>query len=222
MFADKILTLYRSLQINAVLPDGVEVMNPYRNEEAFSYCSTFYRKFYNDNQSRTVILGINPGRFGGGLTGVPFTDPIKLEACGIPNSLQKKAELSADFIYMMIDSYGGPEQFYGHYFFSAASPLGFVKEGKNLNYYDIPALQKDVEPFIIDCIKRQLDFGINTEVAFCLGEGDNFKFLNKLNKQFNFFGSLEPLPHPRFIMQYRRKRIDEYIALYINKLKITI
>ncbi|MFI5224347.1 MAG: DUF4918 domain-containing protein, partial [Nitrospirales bacterium] len=66
-----------------------------------------------------LILGINPGRLGAGLTGIPFTDPLKLQnICGIENTLPKKAELSADFIYTMISAFGGPEAFYKKFYFS--------------------------------------------------------------------------------------------------------
>jgi hypothetical protein len=27
------------------------------------------------------------------------------------------------------------------------------------------------------------------------------------------------LPHPRFVMQYRRKRIDEYVEMYLDRLR---
>ena len=49
---------------------------------------------------RHLLLGINPGRFGGGVTGIPFTDPIRLQnVCGIENNFEKKQELSSVFIY---------------------------------------------------------------------------------------------------------------------------
>src|SRR5690242_10769323 len=103
-FSEHVLQFYRSLQIKQRLPKGVEVLNPYQEENAFQLCEKFYGKFYHDNQPRTLILGINPGRFGGGITGIPFTDPVKLETqCGIHNDLKKKVELSADFIYAMIN-----------------------------------------------------------------------------------------------------------------------
>ncbi len=218
MLADDILAFYRQLNITAPLPAEVRFMNPYQDEKAFEVCSRFYRKYYNDNNTRRIIIGINPGRFGGGVTGVPFTDPVKLQTLGIENNFQKKTELSADFIYLMIDAYGGTEKFYGDYYISALSPLGFTKDGKNLNYYDIRELQDAVEPFMIGCIQRQLAFGLDREVAFCLGEGDNFKYLTKLNSRFGFFKTIQPLPHPRFIMQYRRKRLEEYVELYVQKL----
>lgn len=201
------------------MPEGVEVMNPYQDDVAFELCSQFYRKFYNDDRSRTLILGINPGRFGGGITGVPFTDPVKLEVnCGIPNALKKKVELSADFIYKMVEAYGGPEKFYGKFYISALSPLGFVKDGKNLNYYDIRQLQQAVEPFMLRSIERQVAFGANTDVCFCLGEGKNSKYLNTINDRYGFFKRIIPLAHPRFIMQYRRKTVDVFVKDYLKKL----
>ena len=217
--AEKILTFYQSLSIDEPLPDHVEVMNPYQEKETFEVCSKFYRKYYNDHGNRILILGINPGRFGGGITGVPFTDPIKLETyCNIPNSLQKKPELSADFIYQMINAYGGVETFYKHFYISAISPLGFTKEGKNINYYDSKELHKYLESFILSSLNKQLAFGISSKTCYCLGEGANFKVLQKLNEQHHFFETIVPLAHPRFIMQYRRKKVDEYITVYLDKL----
>jgi hypothetical protein len=219
MLCDVITEFYKSLHLNIKLPTGVEVMNPYRDKTTIKLVELFYQKFYSDNNSRTLILGINPGRFGGGLTGIPFTDPIKLEQhCGIRTELPKKAELSADFIYSMINAYGGPQKFYSRYFISAVCPLGFTKAGKNLNYYDDKNLQNAVEGFIMQTLNTQLNFGINKEKCFCLGEGKNFEFLRKLNQRHSFFKQVIPLPHPRFIMQYRRKRLNEFVELYIRQL----
>jgi hypothetical protein len=218
-FADKVLSFYKSIAIRAVLPEGVVVLNPYRDINLFSYCTQFYKKFYDDDLERTIILGINPGRHGAGVTGIPFTDPIKLEKyCGISNPFVKKPELSADFIYTMMNAFGGPEAFYRKFYFSAISPLGFTKGGKNLNYYDIKELQISLGGFIIDSLRHQLSFGINRSVCYCLGEGENFKYLNRLNDSERIFKQIVPLAHPRFIMQYRRKRMAEYVDHYLVKL----
>jgi hypothetical protein len=218
-FADKVLAFYKQLSISTPLPKGVEVLNPYQDKESFALCTLFYKKFYNDANERRVILGINPGRFGGGLTGIPFTDPIKLEnTYGIKNNLLKKPELSADFIHAMIEAFGGHEQFYNHYFVNSVSPLGFTQDGKNLNYYDTPALTKSTGKFILDSLWQLTTMGINREVAFCLGEGQNFKYLDKLNEKEKIFGTIIPLAHPRFIMQYRRKHVQAYIDDYVKKL----
>ena len=218
-FGQNVLKFYRSLRIKEPLPEGVEVMNPYQADAAFQVCKLFYEKFYNDTSKRFLILGINPGRNGAGITGIPFTDPIKLEArFGILNSFQKKPELSADFIYMMIDAYGGPEKFFRKFYINSVSPLGFMQHGKNINYYDIPTLRDALTPFIHHSMKKILKLNIDREVAFCLGEGANYKYLTALNDKTKYFKRLIPLAHPRFIMQYKRKQLGVYLNDYLQKL----
>lgn len=220
--ANQILNFLQKLKIDASIPRGVGVLNPYQQPEVFELCKQFYTRYYDDTHTRTLIIGINPGRFGGGLTGIPFTDPIRLQqVCSIENTLPKKPELSSEFIYKIIAAFGGPEKFYSKFYFTSVSPLGFTKENKNLNYYDLPALQKRLKPFMQSCMRTQLSWGLNAQVAYCLGEGDNFKFLTAWNKEEKFFREVIPLPHPRFIMQYKRKQLNQYINFYTNKLKST-
>jgi hypothetical protein len=220
MFSDKILKFLFHLQLPFKLPKDVEVLDAHQHEDVQHACKSFYNKYYNDDEKRYLLLGINPGRFGGGVTGIPFTDPIRLEkVCGIKNDFQKKQELSSVFIYDMIEAFGGAEKFYKQFYFSAVSPLGFVKHGKNLNYYDDKNLLEKIQPFIINCMNEQIAFGINTDVCFCIGEGENFKYLQKLNASQNWFNKIETVPHPRFIMQYRVKRKEEFIQQYISKFK---
>jgi Domain of unknown function (DUF4918) len=219
MLSEKILTFFKSLKIKGALPAGVEILNPYRDREIVKLCEQFYQKYYDDNVPRHLIVGINPGRLGGGLTGILFTDPNKLEKfCGIPNSLKKKSELSADFIYQVISAFGGPEKFYSKFYFSSVSPLGFTMDQKNLNYYDLTDLETTLRPFIVDCMKKQIAFGLKTDTCFVLGEGKNYAHIKKLNDEFRFFIELVPLPHPRFIMQYRRKRVKDYVEMYAQLL----
>jgi len=218
-FGERVIEFNLSLKLRVTVPD-VEVLNPFKDLYTVSLAKQFYTKYYPDISERHIILGINPGRFGSGLTGVPFTDPIKMEKiCGISNTLPKKAELSADFIYTMIDAFGGPEKFYRQFYIHSVCPLGFTQHGKNLNYYDIRELQNQVEPFIIKSIKAQLQFGIHTQRAYCLGEGTNFKYLSQLNEKQRFFKEIIPLSHPRFIMQYKRKSMKAYVGDYLRKLK---
>ena len=84
-FSEKIIDYNRQLDFHGALPPGVRVMNPYRdNENAFEVSSAFYRKYYADTRPRHLVMGINPGRFGAGQTGIPFTDTVRLrERCGI-------------------------------------------------------------------------------------------------------------------------------------------
>lgn len=218
--ADQIIAFNQSLRIQAKIPKGVGVLNPFQQAETSFLSAAFYQKYYGDSKPRTLIVGINPGRFGAGLTGIPFTDPIKLATkCGINNLLPKKTELSADFIYQMIESFGGPESFYRRFYFSSLSPLGFIMNGKNLNYYDSKELQTAVTPFIIQSLKTQMNFGLNREVCYCLGEGKNTAFFTAINLRYGFFKEIIALPHPRFIMQYKRKHLAAYIQMYIAKLK---
>ena len=218
-FADNILNFFFNLKLPFKLPTGVAVLDAHQHEEVQYACTSFYKKYYNDNHQRHLLLGINPGRFGGGVTGIPFTDPIRLEkTCNIKNDFQKKQELSSVFIYEMIEAFGGAEKFYHQFYFSAMSPLGFVKHGKNLNYYDDRSLLQMIQPFIIDCMQQQIAFGLKTDVCFCIGEGENLKYLQRLNDEHKWFNKIESLPHPRFIMQYRLKRKEEFIQLYMQKL----
>ena len=219
-FGERVLKFYRSLRISGSLPEGVEVMNPYRDETAFQLCKAFYGKFYADESKRFLILGINPGRNGAGITGIPFTDPIKLETrFKILNTFQKKPELSAEFIYMMIDAYGWHEAFFRKFFINSVSPLGFIQSGKNINYYDSPALKEALTPFIHDSMKKILKLNIDKDVAFCLGEGANYKYLSALNEKMGYFQRIVPLAHPRFVMQYKRKQLGAYLDDYLQKLK---
>jgi hypothetical protein len=220
-FADNVLSLLSTLRIGKSLPEGVQVLNPYRDTTVMELCHTFYDRFYNDNNRRRILIGINPGRFGGGVTGIPFTDPVVLsEQCGIPNDLVKRTELSADFIYRVISAYGGPARFYGNFYITAVSPLGFTLNGKNLNYYDLRELQQAITPFAIRSMDSLLKAPIDRSKCYCIGEGENLKFLSALNQQHHWFDEIIPLAHPRFVMQYRRKQLDSYIQDYLKKLQL--
>ena len=49
-----------------------------------------YQKFFSDNNQRVFVLGINPSRLGGGITGIPFTEPKNIkEKLGIQNRIIK-------------------------------------------------------------------------------------------------------------------------------------
>jgi hypothetical protein len=179
----------------------------------------FFTRFFNDSNQRTFILGINPGRFGGGITGIPFTDPIALEEyCGIKNNLTKKPELSSRFVYLLIKEFGGAKKFYSKFFISAAFPLALIKSGKNYNYYDNTELYNNLKPYLISSLKKQLMFGARKETVVCFGK-KNFVYLNELNKELNYFENIITLDHPRFIMQYRLEKKEQYIQDYIRALK---
>ena len=216
-FAARVLDFNSRLEITETLPAGVSVINPFSHEETLRVSSAFYEKYYSDEAERVAIFGINPGRFGAGVTGVPFTDPAKLEIdCGITNSFDKKAEASSNFVYEVVNAWGGPEAFYQHYFIGGVCPLGFLKDGKNYNFYDSPALRDAVLPFIVRKVWEQIELGLGREVCYILGKGQNFAFFEKLNKQHQFFERLVALPHPRWVMQYRFKRRHEFADEFVQ------
>jgi hypothetical protein len=213
-FGSRAFSFYTKLDAPRV-PRGIQVMNPYADVRVRRYVRAFLDKFYGDNEPRVLVFGINPGRFGAGLTGVTFSDPVALaDECGIANDLPRRRELSSIFVYAFIERFGGPESFYRRFFLTAASPLGFTRGGNNYNYYDDRMLARAVAPFIAKTIRQQLALGGRQDHAIVFGTGENFRFLQRLNEQHAFFGSLSALDHPRFIMQYRRKRLEHYLARY--------
>jgi hypothetical protein len=217
----RILAFYSSVAIPKNLPEGIEVMNPFAENIVQSVNQKFYHKYFNDNNTRTLLVGINPGRFGAGITGIPFTDPIRLETdLGILNPFPKKKELSSEFIYALIQEMGGVKTFYASYFLSAVIPLGFTSKGVNMNYYDMPALKKVWLPLIPYLLKQHIDCGMKQDKCFCIGQGDNYKILKRINKKYTLFNEIIPLPHPRWIMQYKRKQLHEYIDEYKQKLSM--
>lgn len=214
-FAHRALHFYHNLRLPLKLPENVNVMNPYLSFDVQSAVEKFFTTYFSDTHDRVYVFGINPGRFGAGLTGVTFTDPVALERfCGIPNSFDKKRETSSDFVYRCIEELGGPTTFYKHFFLTAISPLGFIRDDKNYNYYDDDDLLIALRPFILDTLYAQLTFGARRDIAIVLGTGKNYHFFNTLNKEYDFFSHIYALEHPRFIMQYRRKRISEYLKKY--------
>lgn len=224
-FADKVIDFNRHLHLDLKLPENIRVMNPFReNPQAMAVSSAFYKKFYDDHQPRHLILGINPGRFGAGVTGVPFTDTKRMqEYCGIAVPGIQTHEPSSVFVYEVIEAYGGVQKFYSHFYINSPSPLGFVKVNHrnkelNYNYYDSKELQQLLEGFIIESVRAHLSMGILTDVAFCLGTGKNYQYLKQLNDRQGFFNQLVPLEHPRYVMQYKSKEKPGYIDKYIRAL----
>lgn len=222
-YSERYFNFLEQLDFPESLPHGVEILNPFKVQETYALARSFYDRFYSDDNERLFLIGINPGRFGAGITGVPFTDPIRLqEKCGVDNILAKRQELSSVFVYEVIDTFGGAEAFYKHVFFTSVSPLGFVKDGVNINYYDIPEVRDVLEPYMVKSLQQQIEMGAIKSVAYSMGKGQNFKYLTYLNKKYHLFESVEPLPHPRWVMQYRLKRKQEFIDEYIEKISSAI
>ena len=225
-FADKVIAFNKAVEFTGILPAGISMMNPFKeNENILPLSSLFYKKYYDDTRKRHLILGINPGRFGGGVTGIPFTDTKRLvEKCHINYDGKQTHEPSAVFVYEVIDAYGGAVKFYSTFYINSICPLGFTSRGDNgkeinYNYYDSKELMKAVYNFIIKNIQQQIELGIYTDTCFCFGNGKNEKFLRQLNEEHRFFKKIIALEHPRFVLQYKSKTKQLYIDKYIAAFK---
>lgn len=217
-FAERAIAYYNALEAPTNLPPGVGVMNPYRQPAVRQIVDEFYTKFYGDNQPRVFLLGINPGRFGAGVTGISFTTAQNLRRyCGIENDLPDTPELSSRFIYQIVGAFGGADAFYGRFFLTSLFPLALTKDQKNYNFYDDRLTTDALWPAITDAVRTQLGFGAARHVAVCLGR-KNETYLRRLNEQQGFFDRIVTLDHPRYILQYKAKDIPQYVDRYVATL----
>ena len=126
----------------------------------------------------------------------------------------------------MIAAMGGADVFYQQFYINSVCSLGFIVHkgnGKwvNYNYYDDKALYAAAKPFIVRTMKKQIALGLHTEECFCLGK-KNAEFFTAINNEYHFFDAITQLPHPRFIIQYKRKEIETHIDEYVQKLSRVI
>lgn len=218
-FGQKVIEFQHAIHPPDNLPEGIEWINNLDQESTQNCINAFFSTYFSDYQSRLFLFGINPGRFGAGLTGVGFTDPMYLEErCLIPNPFPKRHELSSHFIYQVVDAYGSVRDFYRDHYITALLPIGLLKNGKNYNYYDDRATIAALEPFIIECVDTQIGFGAKRDRAICIGMGQNYRYFSELNQKQGWFETIIPLPHPRWVMQYKRKEVNRYVDEYLNVL----
>ena len=219
-FADHLLHFLRSFPLPPPLPDSVQTENPAQNPAVYALLQKFAHKFYADNHPRVALLGINPGRFGAGRTGVAFTDPTALtQFCGIAHHLPTtRQELSSQFVHEFITALGGPAEFYRHFYIGSIYPLVLLREGKNYNYYDSTALTKTLWRDMQRSLQQQVaELPLRRDVAVCLGKR-NAVFFHKLNAELGLFAKIIVLDHPRYLMQYRRRHLEANVAHYVKTL----
>jgi hypothetical protein len=215
-FSDKAIKYFRNLKTPTVNFPGIDLINPYDSDDVQAIVKKFYWKYYNDERERLFIIGINPGKFGGGLTGIAFTDPVALrEHCGIENNLGTRKELSSKFIYTVLERFGGAEKFFSSVFLAALYPFALIKEGKNYNYYDENSLANTLKDEIVKTVRSQIDFGARKDFAILLGKKNSGYFF-PINEKHKFFKKIFVLEHPRYIMQYKLKQLDHYVKKYID------
>lgn len=67
--------------------------------------NAFCQKFYGDAIPRVMICGINPGRFGAGMTGIPFVDFLSLSKLVLSID-RAESEISASFFFQVVRTFG--------------------------------------------------------------------------------------------------------------------
>lgn len=210
-----------SVNIDVKLPPGFSALQPYGRKEVRTVVKQFCQEYYSGSHLRLGLWGINPGRFGAGITGICFTDPHALTAqLGIASTLAGKRELSAEFVSMVIDAYGGPHKFYHDVYLGALSPIGFVRDAKNINFYDDKNLAGALAPFITECVQYITSAGLLPDKAIFLGRGSLRKYVDK--QLTSVFGTMKTtaLDHPRFIMQYKRSMVKDYVKQYVDTIAV--
>ncbi|MBC1343714.1 SMUG2 DNA glycosylase family protein [Listeria welshimeri] len=228
-FAKQILHFNETLsQYPLSLPTGYSLINPFEGDQKTlvrKITANFYQKYYNDKKPRRIILGSSPARRGSAVTGVPFEEAKHLQSeTGIFIDKFYINQSSSGFLYDVMEAYGGCEPFYTDFYMNFVCPLGIVRTNAkgnevNCNYYENKKLQEALTSFILKSLHSQLDFGIDKSVCYCIGSGENYDFLSKINKEYQFFKTIIPLEHPRFITQYNSKNKDMYLEKYLQALR---
>lgn len=111
----------------------------------------FYNRYYKTPYPKTVICGINPGKNGAGKTGIPFLDFSSVSK--LLDSINKSdTERSAQFFYDVIKDIG-IEKFFNSFYVTNISWVGYMREHKNLNYYDLP---QEIQNFILNAFQYEM------------------------------------------------------------------
>jgi uracil-DNA glycosylase len=152
----------------------------------------FFTRYYAQAPPRVALVGINPGRFGGGRTGLPFLDPPAVSAL-LDEHVPGAGERSARFLWEVIAAEGAGRFFAGVYV-TNLSWFGFLRDGTNLN---LDALPESVQTAIEADFMRELALvrpraliPLGTLVARRLAR---MQAAGTLKVQV-----LDPLPHPRW------------------------
>jgi uracil-DNA glycosylase len=203
---DRYLTDHNFLRLLG--DDDICVLSDFvKNREGIN---TFCQKLYGDAIPRVMICGINPGRFGAGMTGIPFLDFISLSQL-IPSIDRVESEKSASFFFRIVSSFGA-EAFFRTFYVSNFSSVGYLRNGKNLNYYDLPpaALAIVESNFIkeIEIVKPTHVISLSKEV--------HQSVCRLLSASVDC--SLR-LPHPSWVATYRSGEINQWVSRYMEVLE---
>ena len=167
---------------------GISILSDFiKNWESIE---KFNRKYYGEKLPKTVLCGINPGKNGAGKTGIPFIDFKSLSE--IMDDIDRNdTERSAQFFYDIVKEIG-VTRFYKSFYITNISWVGYLKDGKNLNYYDLPLIAKR---FVYDMFKYEMKLVSPRKIISLSGEVK--KTVTELFGNSNI-DIKEQLPHPNY------------------------
>ena len=168
-FAQKVIEYNDKISnISIELPKGFRVVNPFNGEnrtKVKDISKIFYTNYYDDNNNRSLIIGSSPAKRGTGVTGIPFEDSINLQKeTGILIDEYYISKSSSEFIYNVIEEYGGRNAFYSDFYMNFVCPIGIVKNSVkgneiNCNYYESKKLKEKLYSLIITNIEEIINLG---------------------------------------------------------------
>jgi hypothetical protein len=150
----------------------------------------FNEKYYAEGYPKIVLCGINPGKNGAGKTGIPFLDFDSLSKL-IDGIEHTDTERSAQFFYDVVQEFGA-ERFFRSFYVTNISWIGYIKENKNVNYYQ---LSDPIKKFIYKTFKYEMD-AIAPKSIISLSQ-EVYKTVNELFPD-NDIDTGISLPHPNY------------------------
>ncbi len=176
----------------------------------------FHKKYVEPNSPKIVICGINPGRNGAGLTGIPFIDFESLSNM-LPDINKKDREQSANFFFSVIQQFG-IETFYKYFYVTNISWFGFsrIDKSKNVNYYE-KDISTEIAICLIDKFVEEMDL-INPDYIIPLSKTVLYELESLKNQQKIRAEIGTCLNHPSWIVTYRRKDVITWRQKYVDTL----
>ena len=173
--------------------------------------NAFWKKFYGAHVPRVVICGLNPGRFGASKTGIPFVDFQSLSQL-VPGVHRLDSEKSSNFFFKVIHSFG-VEAFFQNFYVTNIASVGFVRDGKNLNYPELP-----VDALAMVERNFQTEMEVVQPFQFISLGAEVQQTARKLLT--NTVNCTLRLPHPSWVTTYRSCELHTWVEKYVEALKV--
>lgn len=171
--------------------------------------NAFWSRLYSCDLPRQVICGLNPDLSDEYLPGVPFSDFQRLARC-MSEVERQDIEHSAPFFVKIIEAIG-VESFFQRFYVTNVSAVGYFKEGRKLNYYDLPA---DALEFVERCFVEEMEI-VRPQRVIALGrevEQTVMKLLPGIR--------LDYLPHPSWVMKQGGQEQQEWAEQYLSAMAV--